>query len=272
MTLKNKTIVITGASRGIGREMALRFAREGANIVIAAKSSVPHPKLPGTIFTVAEEVEKAGGKALPIKVDVKEELEVQAMAVAAMKEFGGIDALVNNAGAIALSPVTETSMKRYDLMQDTNVRAAFLCAQACLPFLTKSPNPHILNLSPPISLDPKWLAGHVAYTLSKYGMSLVTLGMAEEFRKMGIAVNSLWPRTLIATAAVKFVMGEEGMKASRLPAIMADAAYAILISPSRELTGKHLLDEDFLRTKGMSDFSGYHAVPGAKLRNDLYVE
>jgi len=272
MTLKGKTIVITGASRGIGREMALRFAKDGANIVIAAKSNVPHPKLPGTIFTVADEVEKAGGKALPLRVDVREEAEVLAMAAAAMKAFGAIDALINNAGAIQLTPVAETALKRYDLMQNTNVRATFLCAQACLPYLALSTNPHILTLSPPISLKPKWFGGYLPYTISKYGMSMATIGMAEEFRRAGIAVNSLWPRTTIATAAIEFVMGEEGMKKSRKPAIMADAAYAILTSPSRELTGQHLLDEDFLRTKGVTDFAHYACEPGAKLMNDLYVE
>lgn len=271
MTLKGRTIVITGASRGIGREMALRFARDGANLVIAAKSNVPHPKLPGTIFTVADEVEKAGGRALPIRVDVKDENEVLAMAVAAAKEFGGIDALVNNAGAIQLSPVAETAVKRYDMMQDTNARAVFLCTQACLPYLVKSPNPHILNLSPPLNPHPRWIANQVAYTISKFGMSLATIGMAEEFRKLGIAVNSLWPRIIIATAAVKFLMGEEGMKASRSPEIMADAAYAILTTPSRELTGQLLLDEDFLRSRGVEDFSRF-ANSAGKLTTDFYID
>lgn len=267
-----KTIIITGASRGIGREIALRFAADGANIVVAAKSNVPHPKLPGTIYTVAEEVEKAGGKALPIKVDVREEHDVYAMVEKTMSTFGGIDAVINNAGAIRLTTVADTPLKRYDLMQDTNVRATFLCTQAALPFLKKSANPHVLILSPPINMDKKWFAAHLPYTISKYAMSMCTIGMAAEFAEFGIAVNSLWPRTTIATAAITYLMGDEGLRVSRKPAIMADAAHAILNTPSRELTGQWLLDEDFLRTRGVGDFAPYAYAPANPLQPDLFLD
>ncbi len=270
--LKNKTIVITGASRGIGRAMALRCAADGANVVIAAKTAEPHPKLPGTIYTVAEEVENAGGRPLPVILDVRFEESVEKMIQETVDKFGGIDAMVNNAGAISLTPTEATPMKRYDLMQGVNVRAVFLCSQKAIPHLKKSENPHILNLSPPLSLDPKWLQNHVAYTLSKYGMSLCTIGMAAEFKKEGIAVNSLWPRTTIWTAALAMLLGEDGKKGAREPEIMADAAYEILKTPSRELTGQTLIDEDFLRTRDYADFDKYACVPGEELMTDFYVE
>lgn len=271
-TLAGKTIVITGASRGIGREIALRCARDGANIVVGAKSAEPHPKLPGTIFSVAEEVTREGGQALPIKVDVREEEEVRVCMEEAVKTFGGIDALINNAGAINLTTVETTPLRRYDLMHDTNARASFLCSQMALTHLKKATNPHIINLSPPISLDPKWYEKYTAYTLSKFGMSMCTIGMAAEFRPYGIAVNSLWPRTIVATAAIEWLMGEEGMKKSRKPAIMADAIYALLTTQSRELTGQFLLDEDFLRTRGVTDFTPYAVTPGAEPSKDIYVD
>jgi citronellol/citronellal dehydrogenase len=272
MDLKGKTIVITGASRGIGREIALRCARDGANIVIAAKTDAPDPKLVGTIHTVAEEVKAAGGQALALKCDVRYEEEVTAMVELAASHFHGIDALINNAGAIHLKPTAETPMKRWDLMHGINERAVFLCTQKALPYLKKSSNPHIINLSPPFSLDTKWYTPHLAYTLSKYGMTLCTLGHAAEFKSDGIAVNSLWPRRLIATAATKMLFGEEGMAKMRKPAIMAEAAYRILTSPSRELTGKTLLDEDFLRSRGMTEFREYAMVAGIEPAPDLFVD
>lgn len=270
--LAGKTVIVTGGSRGIGREIALRFAADGANIVLAAKTNVPHPKLPGTIFTVAEEVEKTGTKVLPIKCDVREELDIQSMVEKTVSTFGGVDILINNAGAINMTNTESTPVKRYDLMQGTNVRAVFLCTQAALPFLKKSANPHVLNLSPPIALDPKWLSPYLPYTISKYGMTLCTIGMAEEFKPYGIAVNSLWPRTLIATAAIQWLMGPEGVKRSRTPKIMADAAYEIVTTPSRELTGRAIIDEDFLRTKGYTDFKPYAVDPSTPLQNDLYID
>jgi len=271
-SLKNKTIFITGASRGIGRSIALRCAQEGANIVIAAKSATPHPKLPGTIYTVAEEVEKAGGKALALMVDVRDEENVKKAVEESLAKFGGIDALINNAGAISLTNTENTPMKRYDLMQGINARAVFLCSQALIPALKKSSNAHIINLSPPLSIKAKWLKNNVAYTISKYGMSLCTIGMASEFEEDGIAVNALWPRTLIATAAVDMLMGDEGIKHSRTPEIMADAAYEILSTPSRELTGQTLIDEDFLRTKGYKDFKRYANDPSAEAYPDFFVD
>ena len=261
-SLSNKTIIITGASRGIGRAMALRFARDGANIVIAAKSNRPHPKLKGTIHTVAEEVVAAGGKALPFKLDVRQENEVVSMMQAAADQFGGIDALVNNAGAISLTTVEETTLKRYDLMQAINPRAVFLCAHSALPFLKESANPHILNLSPPLNLNIKWLKNHAPYTLSKYGMTLLSLGMAAEFEPYGIAVNCLWPRTAIATAAIEFVVGNrELFDNCRTPEIMADAAFEILITQNRELCGQTLIDEQLVQARGYSDLERYAVNP-----------
>ncbi len=260
--LKNKTIIITGASRGIGRAMALRFARDGANIVIAAKSARPHPKLKGTIHTVAEEVTAAGGNALPIQLDVRQDDQVANMMQAAVDTFGGIDALVNNAGAISLTPVEKTPMKRYDLMQSINSRAVFTCAQSALPFLKASANPHILSLSPPLNLNIKWLKDHAPYTLSKYGMTMLSLGMAAEFEAYGIAVNCLWPRTAIATAAIEFVVGNRDLfKHCRKPEIMADAAYEILITENRQLCGQTLTDEQILSQRGRTDFKQYAVDP-----------
>jgi citronellol/citronellal dehydrogenase len=271
--LKGKTIFITGASRGIGREIALKCAADGANIIIAAKSDEPHPKLPGTIHSVAEEVVAAGGQALAIKVDVRDEAVVEAAMKAAAEKFGGIDAVINNAGAIRLTPAEQTPIKRFDLMQSINSRAVLLCSQMALPYLKKSDNAHIINLSPPISLDPKWMKPFVPYTITKYSMSMLTLGLAEEFRDEGIAVNSLWPKTTVATAAVEFEAGPELMAGSRTPAIMADAAYEILISNSAELTGQLLLDESLLRDRGVTDFVQYQNDPDCTdLHQDLYVD
>ncbi len=270
--LAGRTIIVTGASRGIGRAIALRAAADGANLVIAAKSDQPHPKLPGTIHTVAAEVEAAGGRALPLAVDVRSEDDVRRMAAETVRAFGGIDCLVNNAGAISLTSTADTPPKRYDLLQQINVRAVFLCAQACLAHLRRSPGAHILNLSPPLSFDPKWLAPHVAYTISKYGMTLCTLGMAREFAPDGIAVNSLWPRTIIDTAAIGMLIGPEGRKMCRTPQIVADAAYRILGTSGLELTGQTLLDEDVLRQGGVTDFSAYACAPGEPLQPDLFVD
>jgi citronellol/citronellal dehydrogenase len=271
-SLKGKTLFITGASRGIGREIALRAARDGANIVIAAKTTEPHPKLPGTIYTVAKEVEAAGGRALALAVDVREEASVKAAVDEAAKVFGAIDILVNNASAISLTTTLGTPMKRYDLMHGINVRGSFLCMQACAPLLEKSDNPHLLELSPPLSLDPKWYGPHVAYTLSKMNMSLLVLGWAEEFRAQGIACNALWPRTLVATAAVQNLLGGDGMIAhSRVPAIVSDAAHAILTRPSRECTGNFFIDEDVLRAEGVTDFSKYSVDPNVEPLQDLFL-
>lgn len=271
--LKGKTLFITGASRGIGREIALKCAADGANIVIAAKSDEPHPKLPGTIHSVAEEVEAAGGQALAIKVDVRDEANVEAAMKTAADKFGGIDALINNAGAIRLTPASQTPIKRFDLIHSINERAVLLCSQLALPYLKKSENGHIINLSPPINLDPKWMKPFIPYTITKYGMSMLTLGLSEEFRDDGIAVNSLWPQTTVATAAVEFEVGADMLAGSRTPAIMADAAYEILISDSRELTGQLLLDESILRDRGVTDFVQYQNDPDCKdLHQDLYVD
>ncbi len=272
--LQGKTIFITGASRGIGREIALKCAKDGANIIIAAKSDEPHPKLPGTIHSVAEEVNAAGGKALAVKVDVRDEDNVASALKQAADTFGGIDAVINNAGAIRLTPAEHTPIKRYDLIQSINSRAVLLCSQLALPYLKESDNGHIINLSPPISLDPKWLKPFIPYTITKYSMSLLTLGLSEEFRDYGIGVNSLWPQTTIATAAVEFEAGGADLLAgSRTPAIMADAAYEILISDSKELTGQLLLDESLLRERGVTDFVGYQNDPECTdLHQDLYVD
>jgi len=272
MTLKGKTIFITGASRGIGREIALRCARDGANIVVAAKTAEPHPKLAGTIHSVAAEVEAAGGRALPVQVDVREDTAVKAAIGRCVEAFGGIDILVNNASAIMLTGTLQTPMNRFDLMFGVNVRGTFTCSQACLPHLLKAPNPHILNLSPPLSMDAKWFKQHTAYTMSKYGMSMCTLGMAAEFAQHGVAVNSLWPRTTIATAAIEVNFPEEILKASRKPAIMADAAYAIFNRASRQHTGKFYIDEAVLREEGVTDFDTYAVTPGTNLYGDLFLD
>jgi citronellol/citronellal dehydrogenase len=270
--LTGKTLFITGASRGIGREIALRCARDGANVVVTAKTSEVHASLPGTIHSVAAEVEAAGGKALALQLDVRDEEAIAAAVNEAVRVFGGLDILVNNASAIMLTGTAATPMKRYDLMQSVNTRGTFACSQACLPHLMKSNNPHILTLSPPLNMKSRWFKDHVAYTMSKYGMSMCTLGMAEEFRAQGIAVNSLWPRTTIATAAIAVNFPEAILKASRKPAIMADAAYAIFNRDSRVATGNFYIDETVLREEGVKDFDAYAVTPGAKLYTDLFLE
>jgi len=273
MTLSGKTLFITGASRGIGLAIALRAARDGANVAIAAKTAEPHPKLAGTIYTAAEQVEAAGGKALPLVVDVRDESSVVAAVRQTVERFGGIDICVNNASAISLTSSLETEMKRYDLMQQVNGRGTFLTSRACVPHLRKSANPHVLTLSPPLDLRPAWFAAHLPYTMSKYGMSLVMLGMAEEFRRDGIACNALWPRTAIATAAVEFALGGEPMmRKSRRPEIMADAAHAILTRPSREFTGRFLIDDEVLAETGITDFDQYRCDPTQDLFVDLFVD
>ncbi|MBL0163565.1 MAG: NAD(P)-dependent oxidoreductase [Xanthomonadales bacterium] len=270
-TLKGKTLFITGASRGIGLAIAKRAARDGANIVIAAKSAVANPKLPGTIYSAAAEIEAAGGQALPLQVDIREEESVAAAVAEAVKRFGGIDILVNNASAIWLRGTADTPMKRYDLMHQVNARGTFLCSQACLPHLRQAANPHILNLSPPLSMDPKWFAPHVAYTMAKYGMSLCVLGMAAEFREIGIAVNALWPRTVIATDALNMIPGVNTENA-RTPEIVADAAHVILTRPSREQTGGFLIDDEVLAAHGVTDLGRYAVSPGKPLLPDLFLD
>jgi citronellol/citronellal dehydrogenase len=272
MSLKGQTLFITGGSRGIGLAIAVRAARDGANVVIAAKTSDPHPKLPGTIHSAVAEVEKAGGKGLGIQCDIREESQVIAAVEKTVAAFGGIDILVNNASAIQLTGTLACDMKRYDLMNGVDARGTYLVGRTCIPHLKKSRNPHILTLSPPLDMAAKWFAPHVAYTMAKYGMSMCTLGWAEEFRKDGIAANSLWPRTTVATAAVNMLGGEAMMKQSRKPEIMADAAHAILSKPSREFTGNFCIDDLVLYAAGVRDFSVYAAVPGAtKFLPDFFV-
>ena len=271
-TLRGKTLFITGASRGIGKAIAIRAARDGANLVIAAKSSAPHPKLPGTIHSAAEEVERAGGHALAVPCDIRDEEQVRAAVTKAVERFGGIDVLVNNASAIHLADTANTPMKRFDLMFGVNVRGTFLCTQACLPHLEKAGNPHVLVLSPPLSMRPRWFAPHVAYTMAKYGMSECVLGMAEEFRERGIAVNALWPRTVIATAALNLLGGDETAKHGRTVDIVADAAHAILCRPARSCTGNFFIDEDVLRGAGVVDFERYAVKHGEPLMRDLFVD
>ena len=268
--LRGKTLFITGASRGIGKAIALRAAADGANVVLAAKTTEPHPKLPGTIFTAAREVEGAGGKALPLQVDIRFEEQIAAAAKKAAETFGGVDILVNNASAIRLTGTLHTPMKRFDLMFGVNVRGTFAASQALLPYLLKGRNPHILNLSPPLSLDPKWFRNHCAYTMAKYGMSLCVLGMAEEFREAGVAVNALWPKTVIATAAIS-MLGDVPEGNCRKPEIVADAARAILVRDSRACTGNFFLDEEVLAAEGVTDFSPYAVEPGAPLMPDLFL-
>ncbi|MBL9104571.1 MAG: NAD(P)-dependent oxidoreductase [Myxococcales bacterium] len=270
--LHGKTLFITGASRGIGLAIGLRAARDGANIVIAAKTAEPHPKLPGTIYTAAQEIEAAGGKALPLVVDVREESQVQAAVARAAETFGGIDILINNASAISLTGTLETPMKRFDLMHQINTRGTYLCSQACLPLLKKARNPHILNLAPPLNMDQKWFKNHVAYTMAKYGMSMCVLGMSGEFADDGVGVNALWPRTAIATAAIAMIGGPGMLAGCRTPEIMGDAAYAILTSDSRSCTGNFFIDEDLLRTRGVTDFEGYAAHPGSTLITDFFLD
>jgi citronellol/citronellal dehydrogenase len=270
-TLKGKTLFITGASRGIGKAIALRAAADGANVVLAAKTSEVHPKLPGTIHSAAREVEEAGGKALPLQIDIRFEEQIAAGAAKAAETFGGIDILVNNASAISLTGTLQTPMKRFDLMFGVNVRGTFAASQAVLPYLLKGSNPHILNLSPPLSLDPKWFRNHCAYTMAKYGMSLCVLGMAEEFREAGVAVNALWPRTVIATAAISILGGVEE-RYCRKPEIVADAACAILARDSRSCTGNFFLDEAVLAAEGVTDFSRYAVNPDSPLLPDLFLD
>ncbi|KAB7769024.1 short chain dehydrogenase [Xanthomonas sp. LMG 12462] len=271
MTLKGKTLLITGASRGIGLAIALRAARDGANVAIAAKSAVPNPKLPGTIHTAAAAVEAAGGRALALKCDIREEEQVRAAVAATVEAFGGIDVLVNNASAIWLRGALETPMKRFDLMQQVNARGSFLCAQACLPHLLRSANPHILTLAPPPSLDPKWWAPHTGYTLAKMGMSFVTLGLAGEFGPQGVAVNALWPRTLIATEALNMIPGVDAGNGRR-PEIMADAAHAVLTRPAAGFYGQFLIDDAVLAEAGVHDLSGYALDPSQPLLPDLFLD
>ena len=270
-TLKNQTIFITGASRGIGRSIALRCARDGANIVIAAKTVEPHPKLPGTIYTVAEEVEQAGGHALPLPVDIRDEEAVVGAVKRAVETFGGIDILVNNASAISVTGTLATPMKRYDLMQDINTRGTYLCSQACLPNLLRAVKPHILTISPPLNLNPRWFGPHVAYTISKYGMSMCTLGLAAELADKGVAVNSLWPRTTIATAAVEMFF-PQALASSRTPEIMSDAAHLLLTGDSRSTTGQFFIDEAVLRTAGVTDFERYAVTPGTPVSPDIFLD
>lgn len=270
--LKGKTLFITGASRGIGEAIALRAARDGANIAVAAKTKHPNPKLPGTIYTAAEAIEKAGGHALPLAVDIRDAEAVAAAAEQAAGHFGGIDILVNNASAIWLAGTADTPVKRLDLMLGVNLRGTLLCSQACLPWLKQADNPHILTMSPPPNLDPRWFRDHTAYTISKYGMSLATLGMAAEFRDAGIAVNSLWPRTVIATAALAMLGGLVKPGQCRKPEIVADAAHAILTRPARECTGRHFIDDEALAEAGVTDLDAYAVQPGAELARDLFLD
>lgn len=273
MNLKGRTLFITGGSRGIGLAIALRAARDGANIAIAAKTAEPHPKLPGTIHTAAAEIERAGGKALPLLVDVRDEAAVAAAVAKTAETFGGIDICINNASAINLAPTEQIDMKRYDLIQSINTRGTFVTSRACIPYLRRSSNPHILTLSPPLDLRPEWLAAHLAYSLSKFGMSMCMLGLSEELRGDGIACNTLWPRTTIATAAVEFALGGETMlNRSRKPEIMADAAHVILTKSARSFTGRFTIDDSILYEAGVREFDAYHHAPGQPLQVDLFVD
>jgi citronellol/citronellal dehydrogenase len=273
VSMKGRTVLITGASRGIGAAMAVRFAKDGANLVLASKTVEPNPRLPGTLGEVAAEVEKAGGQAFVVALDVRYEESVDTVVAAAVDRFGGIDVLINNAGAISLTDLASTTMKKFDLMHQVNVRATYMMASKCLPHLLKGKTPHILSMSPPVDVKrADWLSGHTAYTISKYGMSLVTIGLAEELKAHGIAVNALWPETIIATAAIDMLMGDEGRKNARTPEIMADAAYEILTTENCTLTGQTLIDERFLKTRGVTNFDKYLCVPGSTPMKDLYVE
>ncbi len=272
MSFHNKTVIITGASRGIGKAIGLRLAKEGANIVIASKSVEENPKLGGTIFSAAEEMEKAGGKALAVQCDIRFEEQIQNVIDKTVSTFGGIDILVNNASAINLTSTEQVEPKRFDLMFDINVRGTFMMCKACIPHLKKGTNAHILNLSPPVNMNMKWFANHLAYTISKYDMSMIALGLAEELKKYNIAANTLWPRTTIATAAVQNLLGGDMlMKMSRTPDIIADSAFYILSKPSTECTGNSFIDEAVLAAEGITDLERYSVVPGAKLYNDLFV-
>lgn len=271
-SLENKTLFITGGSRGIGRAIALRAAQDGANIVIAAKTDKPHPKLPGTIHTVAEEIKALGGEALALKVDIRDEHAIEEAVSRAVKYFGGLDILINNASAITLKGTAELPMRRFDLMFSVNVRGTYACSQACIPHLLKADNPHILNLAPPLNLNPHWFKNHTAYTISKYGMSMCVLGMSEEFRDQGLAVNALWPKTVIATAAINMLGGMVKPEQCRKESIMADAAHVILSQGSREATGQFFIDEEVLRAAGVTDFDQYAVSPGAPLAPDLFLD
>ena len=272
MSLAGKTLFITGASRGIGLAIALRAARDGANIAIAAKTATPHPKLQGTIYTAAEEIERAGGKALPLMVDIRDEALVQDALAKTAAHFGGIDIVVNNASAISLTPVAQTDMKRFDLMHQINARGTFVVSKLAIPHLAKAANPHILMMSPPLDMKEKWFAPHTAYSMAKFGMSMVVLGLAGELRPQGIAVNALWPRTLIATAAVQNLLGgAQMMQRGRKPEIVADAAYAVFAKPSREFTGNFLIDDNFLAENGITDFERYRVDPAQPLAQDFFV-
>ena len=270
--MKNRTAFITGSSRGIGKAIALKLASQGCNIVVAAKTAEPHPKLAGTIYTAADEIEKAGGKALPIVVDIRSEEMIQNAVNKTVETFGGIDILINNASAISLTPIEQTTQKRYDLMHEINVRGTFLVSKACIPHLKKSKNPHILTLSPPLNLDPKWFGAHLAYTMSKYGMSMTVLGQSNELKSSGIAANALWPQTTIATAAIMNLLGGDAIvQASRKPEIMADAAAIILNKDSKECTGNFFVDETVLQENGITDFEKYAVNPNNALMKDLFI-
>lgn len=271
-TLRGKTLFITGASRGIGLAIGLRAARDGANVAIAAKTTEPHPKLEGTIYTAAEAIERAGGRALPLVVDVRDEAAVAGAIARTAETFGGLDIVVNNASAISLTPTPQTEMKRFDLMHQINTRGTYMVSKYAIPHLEKAQNPHIVMLSPPLDMAEKWFAPHLAYTMAKFGMSMCVLGLAGELRRKGVAVNALWPRTTIATAAVNNLLGGEAlMQASRTPEIMADAAHALFLKPSREVTGRFLIDDVFLAEQGVTDFSKYRVTPGIPLAPDFFV-
>jgi citronellol/citronellal dehydrogenase len=275
MSLTGRTVFITGASRGIGLAIGLRAAADGANVVVTGKTVDPHPKLAGTIHTAATAIEQAGGRALAVAMDVREEPQVRAAVTAAVERFGGIDVLVNNASAIYLTGTLDTPIRRFDLMHGVNARGTFLATQHCLPHLVRSPNPHVLNISPPLNLNPRWFAPHVAYTMAKYGMSLCVLGMAEEFRAQGVAVNALWPRTAIDTAAISFIAGEATrQRRTRNPAIMADAAHAVLTRPSRECSGRFFIDDEVLAEAGVTDLSRYRpeGALDAELMPDFFLD
>jgi citronellol/citronellal dehydrogenase len=272
MSLQDKTLFITGASRGIGKAIALRAAQDGANVVVVAKTTEPHPKLPGTIFTAVEEIEAAGGKGLACATDVRHEDQVQAAIAKAVERFGGIDIVVNNCSAIFLAGTCDTPMKRFDLMHAVNVRATYMVTQKSLPYLLKSNNPHVLNISPPLNMEAKWFASHVAYTMSKFGMSMCVLGMADEFREQGVAVNALWPESIIATAAVQNLLGGDAIvQRSRKPQIMSDAAHHVLTQPSRQCSGNFFIDVEVLKSKGITDFDQYAIDKSVETQRDFFI-